>query len=100
MDFKYNEPAFVQELMDYIEDTYDDPANQGLSALEIASENGYAGGFLKGTILEHIQRYSKTNDRTSLLNLLHYGILALHIHDLSVQTSISEEKNEDNRFNV
>jgi len=96
MEFKYNEPALVQELMEYIEDTYDQHYSQNkFQATEFIIDGGHGMGFTIGNILKYAQRYGKkgTPDewRKDLTKVLHYGIMALYIHDLENKKEVDNE---------
>ena len=45
----------------------------------------YGEGFCIGNIMKYAQRYGKKNgyNRSDLLKVVHYGIMALHNHDRS-----------------
>ena len=52
-------------------------------------------GFSLGNILKYAQRYGKKNghNRDDLLKLWHYGIIALHVHDLNNgESEVNETK--------
>jgi hypothetical protein len=85
--YKYNENVLVQELMNYIDATYGQHySNNKLQASEFVIDTGHGIGFTIGNILKYAQRYGKkgsANDaRKDLLKVLHYGIMALYVHDL------------------
>ena len=86
-EYKYNEADLVQQLMDYIDDTYDEHYSQNkFQATEFIIDGGHGMGFALGNVLKYAQRYGKKGDmkqaRKDLMKVLHYGIIALHIHDL------------------
>jgi hypothetical protein len=87
-EFKYNEPALVQELMDYIDATYNQHYSQNkFQATEFVIDTGHGMGFTIGNILKYAQRYGKKGSaadaRKDLMKVLHYGIMALYVHDLN-----------------
>lgn len=87
MDYKYNEPALVQELMEYIDKTYDQHYSQTkFQASEFIFDSGHGKGFTMGNIMKYAQRYGKKGThqeaRKDLMKILHYGIMALYNHDL------------------
>ena len=47
-------------------------------------DSGHGEGFCIGNILKYAQRYGKKNgkDRNDLLKVIHYGIMALHNHNM------------------
>jgi hypothetical protein len=94
-DYKYNEPALVQELMDYIDDTYDQHYSQNkFQTTEFVIDSGHGMGFALGNVLKYAQRYGKkgTNEdaRKDLLKVLHYAIIALHVHDENCKTDLNK----------
>jgi len=96
-NFKYNEPALVQELMDYIESTYGEHYSQNkFQTTEFVIDGGHGIGFTIGNILKYAQRYGKKGSaddaRKDLMKVLHYGIMALYVHDLN---NVKEVNNEN-----
>jgi len=96
-NFKYNEPALVQELMDYIESTYGQHYSQNkFQTTEFVIDSGHGIGFTIGNILKYAQRYGKKGSaddaRKDLMKVLHYGIMALYVHDLN---NVKEVDNEN-----
>jgi hypothetical protein len=96
MEFKYNEPALVQELMEYIEDTYGEHYSRNkFQATEFIIDGGHGVGFTIGNILKYAQRYGKKGTpeewRKDLTKVLHYGIMALYIHDLEHKKEVDNE---------
>jgi len=88
MEFKYNEPKLVQELMEYIEDTYGEHYSQNkFQTTEFVIDSGHGMGFALGNVLKYAQRYGKKGSaddaRKDLLKTLHYAIIALYVHDLN-----------------
>jgi hypothetical protein len=86
MDFKYDEPKLVQELMEYIEDTYEQHYSQNkFQTTEFVIDSGHGIGFTLGNVMKYAQRYGKKGNvddaRKDLLKVLHYAIIALHVHD-------------------
>jgi len=85
IDFKFNEENLIKELKNYIDSTYTKhyvgPDN--IQAFELIASAGHGVGFTIGDIIKYASRYGKKNgrNRDDLLKILHYGILALYIHD-------------------
>ena len=50
-------------------------------------------GFCIGNILKYAQRYGKKDgtNRKDLLKVLHYAIIALHVHDIGEQEEEEEQ---------
>ena len=94
-DYKYNEPALVQELMDYIDETYDEHYSQNkFQTTEFVIDQGHGIGFTIGNVLKYAQRYGKKGTaedaRKDLLKVLHYAIIALYIHDEDNTTNLNK----------
>jgi len=89
VDYKFNEDNLLKELSDYINNTYTKhyvgPDN--IQAFELIASAGHGVGFTIGDIIKYAARYGKKNgrNRDDLLKILHYGILALYIHDKEVK---------------
>ena len=83
--YKYNEDNTLVELKDYIDSTYDQHYSQNkFQATEFIIDGGHGEGFCIGNIMKYAQRYGKKNgyNRSDLLKVIHYGIIALHNHDI------------------
>ena len=86
IEYKYNEGAALMELEEYIDSTYDEHYSKNkYQATEFIIDGGHGEGFCIGNIMKYAQRYGKKNgyDRSDLLKVVHYGIMALHNHDRS-----------------
>ena len=86
MNYKFSEDDVLTELRMYIDNTYTAHYNKSkYQATEFIVDSGHGMGFSLGNILKYAQRYGKKNghNRDDLLKLLHYGIIALHVHDLN-----------------
>ena len=83
--YKYDEDAILTDLHEYIDSTYDEHYSKSkYQATEFIIDGGHGEGFCIGNIMKYAQRYGKKNgkDRRDLLKVLHYGIIALHVHDM------------------
>ncbi len=83
--YKYSEDKALDELKKYIDSTYDEHYSKNkFQATEFIIDGGHGEGFCIGNILKYAQRYGKKDDknRSDLLKLIHYGIIALHVNDL------------------
>ena len=83
--YKYSEDKTLVELKDYIDSTYDQHYSQNkFQATEFIIDGGHGEGFFIGNIMKYAQRYGKKNgyNRSDLLKVIHYGIIALHNHDI------------------
>ncbi len=94
IDFKYSEDRIIKELDAYIKSTYGQHySKNNFQATEFIIDGGHGEGFCIGNILKYAQRYGKKDgyNRKDLLKVLHYGIIALHVHDLNNGESESNE---------
>ena len=85
IEYKNEEGAALMELEEYIDSTYDEHYSKNkYQATEFIIDGGHGEGFCIGNILKYAQRYGKKNgkDRSDLLKVLHYGIIALHVNDM------------------
>lgn len=89
IEYKYSEDRLLEELRDYIDATYDEHYSQNkFQATEFIMDSGHGEGFCVGNIMKYAQRYGKKDgyNRKDLLKVLHYGIMALHNHDMTKGT--------------
>ena len=96
IDYKYNELKLIKELVDYVNSTYDEHYSQNkYQATEFIIDAGHGEGFTLGNILKYTQRYGKKagKNRADLLKVLHYALIALHVHD-------TENENDNMRPNT
>ena len=85
IEYKFNEFALISELEDYVNETYSAHYAQGkFQATEFIVDAGHGEGFALGNILKYTQRYGNKEgkNRKDLLKVLHYALIALHVHDL------------------
>jgi len=86
IDYKFNEGELCDELKMYIDSTYTQHYSKNkFQATEFIIDGGHGEGFCIGNILKYAQRYGKKEgyNRKDLLKVLHYGIIALHVHDIN-----------------
>jgi hypothetical protein len=84
-DYRYNEGVLISELQTYIDSTYGEHySTTKYQATEFIIDGGHGEGFCIGNIMKYAQRYGKKEgyNRKDLLKVLHYAIIALHVHDL------------------
>ena len=82
--YKYNEEELIDELKTYVDSTYEQHYSQNkFQATEFIIDGGHGEGFCLGNILKYSQRYGKKagKNRNDLLKVLHYALIALHVHD-------------------
>ena len=84
--YKFQEDDLLSELSEYVEDTYSEHYSKSkYQATEFIIDGGHGIGFTIGNVLKYAQRYGKKGNRDDarkdLIKVLHYGLLALHVHD-------------------
>ena len=85
IEYKYNESTLIDDLREYIDQTYSEHYSKDkFQATEFIIDSGHGEGFCIGNIMKYAQRYGKKGgyNRQDLLKVLHYGIIAIHNHDL------------------
>ena len=85
VDYKYDEGEALVELKEYINSTYDEHYSKNkFQATEFIIDGGHGEGFCIGNIMKYAQRYGKKGgkNRSDLLKVIHYGIIALYINEL------------------
>jgi hypothetical protein len=88
IDYKYNEPAILKELKEYIDGTYGEHYSQRkFQTTEFIIDNDDGIGFTRGNIIKYAQRYGKKEgrNRKDLLKVLHYAVIMLYVHDLETK---------------
>lgn len=86
VDYAFDEGNLLKEIKTYIDGTYDAHYSQGkYQATQIIEDCGHGMGFALGNVLKYSQRYGKKEglNRADLLKVVHYGIIALAMHDRS-----------------
>ena len=86
IDYKYSEDRILKELKEYVDKTYGEHYSQNkYQATEFIIDSGHGTGFCLGNILKYAQRYGKKGSREDarkdLMKVLHYGMIALYVHD-------------------
>lgn len=93
IDYRYNEFALISELEDYVNSTYQEHYSKNkFQATEFIIDGGHGEGFCLGNILKYTQRYGNKEgkNRKDLLKVLHYALIALHVHDLEHDNSTEQ----------
>ena len=83
-NYKFNEDKLLAQLRMYIDKTYTQHYSQDkIQATEFIIDSGHGMGFALGNVMKYSQRYGKKDgfNRQDLLKVLHYAIIALHVHD-------------------
>lgn len=84
IDYKFNEGELIEQLRTYIDKTYTGHYSKNkFQSTEFIIDCGHGMGFALGNVLKYAQRYGKKDgtNRADLLKILHYAIIALHVHD-------------------
>ena len=85
VDYKYNEGDNIAQLQAYVDATYGEHYSVNkFQATEFIIDGGHGEGFCIGNIMKYAQRYGKKDgyNRKDLMKVLHYALIALHVHDL------------------
>lgn len=85
IDYKYSEDISIAQLEEYVDSTYSEHYSQNkYQATEFIIDGGHGEGFCIGNILKYAQRYGHKDgkNRKDLMKVLHYALIALHVHDL------------------
>ena len=93
-EYIYNEANLLQEIQSYIDETYKGHYSQNkFQATAFIIDSGHGEGFTIGNCMKYLQRYGKKEgkNRKDLLKVIHYAIIALHIHDLESDTMNTHE---------
>jgi len=81
IDYKFKENIIVNDVMDYINKTYDShyAKTKNYQATEIIIDQGHGTGFCMGNILKYAQRYGKKEGRNKndLMKVIHYAVIQL-----------------------
>ena len=91
IDFKFNEPKLLEELSEYVAETYTEHYGNGLyQATDVILDAGHGEGFCIGNIIKYAKRYGKKEgkNRKDILKILHYGLIALSVHDNEVNNCL------------
>ena len=85
MNFKYNEDAIINELRDYIMNTYKQHYSAGddkIQTLDLIEACGDGERFCRSNILKYASRYDKKGSaRMDIMKVLHYAVLLMHFND-------------------
>ena len=87
MDYKFKEDEYLIESQVYIDSTYEEHyAQTKYQATEVIIDSGHVLGICIGNIFKYAKRYWLKNgySRSDLLKILHYTIIALHVHDKEI----------------
>ncbi len=79
--FKFNEDKVMEEVMDYISNTYRSHYNSGsgIQTLDLIESVGDAAAFCRSNILKYASRYDKKGAAMmDIKKIIHYAILLYH----------------------
>ena len=85
INYAFSEDKVISDLQKYVDNTYDQHyAQRKYQATEFIIDGGHGEGFCIGNIMKYAQRYGKKGgkNRSDLLKVIHYGIIALHINNM------------------
>ena len=79
VSFKYEEPKFLKEVVDYIEKTYNQHyvGNKQIQTIDVWQTLGSVDTTCRDTAIKYLMRYGKKggHNRKDLLKALHYIVL-------------------------
>ena len=85
MQWKYNEEAILNELRDYITNTYKQHYSAGddrIQTLDLIEACGDGEAFCRSNILKYASRYDKKGSaRMDIMKVLHYAVLLMNFND-------------------
>ena len=87
--YKYNEDKILQEVKDYVSDTYRAHYNSdnGTQTLDLIESVGDAAAFCRSNILKYASRYDKKGSaRMDIKKIIHYAVLLYHFYGLDQET--------------
>lgn len=95
MNYKYNEDAILEELRQYITNTYQQHYSAGddkIQTLDLIEACGDGEAFCRSNILKYASRYDKKGAaRRDIMKILHYAVLLLNFND---KNAIREDYNQ------
>jgi hypothetical protein len=95
MNYKYNEDAILEELRQYITNTYQQHYSAGddkIQTLDLIEACGDGEAFCRSNILKYASRYDKKGSaRRDIMKILHYAVLLLNFND---KNAIREDYNQ------
>ena len=78
INYKYNENLLLQELQQYIDNTYNEHYSMSnIQSTEFIIDAGLGEGFTLGNVIKYAQRYGKKDgyNRKDLLKVLHLSLI-------------------------
>ena len=91
MAFKYDEDKLLNEVADYISQTYQQHYSKGnVQTLDLIDSVGDAEAFCRSNILKYASRYDrKGSARKDIVRIVHYAILLLHFNDKKATSNLN-----------
>lgn len=86
-DYKFREGELLEEFREYIDSTYNSHYATGkIQSTEVIIDRGRGMDFSLGNVDKYNGRYGikEGRNRKDILKILHYGLIALYVHDLEV----------------
>lgn len=79
--YKFREDKILNEIMGYIDSTYNEHYSFGkYQATDMIIDAGHGEGFCIGNIMKYAMRYGKKEGKKKeLAKIIHYGIIALYL---------------------
>ena len=86
IDYKFNEYNYIEELLNYIDATYNGHySTNKFQSTEVIIDRGHGTGFCMGNVDKYSNRYgkkgTKVDARKDLMKILHYTLIQLYVHD-------------------
>jgi len=85
IEYKYNEASIVNDLIKYIDSTYDQHyvGNKEIQTVDFWESLGSLDTTSRDTAIKYLARYGKKSgkNRKDLLKSLHYIVLMIYAHD-------------------
>lgn len=89
IDYRFNEPALIEELRRYVDATYSEHYASGPNDIKPIQTNEFIMSQctttepLKHSVMKYAARYGKKDgyNRKDLLKILHYALIWLNYHD-------------------
>tara|TARA_B100000579_G_C22842174_1_gene862178 strand:- start:1155 stop:1421 length:267 start_codon:yes stop_codon:yes gene_type:complete len=80
MDSKFDELQIIEDVEDYIIDTYKQHYAGKYQATDMIIDAGHGEGFCIGNIMKYAMRCGKKDEKEKeLLKIIHYAIIAIYI---------------------
>lgn len=80
--FKYDEDIILEEIFDYIKETYKQHYSNQIQCAEFISSSGHGEGYFIGNIMKYADRYGKKagHNEIDLFKIAHYTIMQIWEH--------------------